>query len=137
MRHITLKREARERAAAPVRDALRERVGRCEVCGTPKMPNDLAVHEIANGPLRVKAIDKLFAVLVVCRLPNFRKQTDCHREVQEWPEPKQLALLYMRRSADYDLTAYLTLTNPRAMQRITQSEVDEQIQILLAGRATK
>jgi len=95
------------------------------------MPDELAGHEICNGPLRQRALDKEFAVLIVCRYPNFCKQTDCHREVQAWSEAKQLALLYLRRSDSYDLKAYLTLTNPRAPQRITQEEVDVEIRALL------
>lgn len=134
MRRVSKKRQRMNTAIKPFRDALRERVRRCEVCGCNREPHALAIHEIANGPLRSKALDKEYAVLVVCLNPNFQRQEDCHREVQEWSEARQLALLYLRRSASYDLKAYLELTNPRAPNRITQSEVDAEIEYLVETR---
>lgn len=110
--------KARERylAAKPIRDALRSEVGRCEISGATGVPLD--VHEICRGVHRSKALDKRFALLVVCR------QT--HEELgsaSKWPEAKQLAWLAERRLYDFDLRAYLELTSPRAPNRITLEEV--------------
>ena len=95
----------------------------------------LAGHEIANGPLRQKALDKRYAVLVVCRYPYFRTQRDCHRLVQNEPEAKQLARLWLSRPDDYDLVAYLELTRPNAPLRIEQWEVDRWVTVILEGEA--
>ena len=81
----------------------------------------LAVHEIASGVHRQKALDKPYAVLVLCWQCN----SGPFQNRAEWPEARQLALLARRRSKDFDLTAYLELTSPRAMQRITIAEVME------------
>jgi len=109
-----------------VRDALREEVGYCECCGHDpgrvkygRIGWVFHVHEIARGVNRLKALDKRFALLVVC--------FPCHDELgsrEEWPEARQLAALRKSRPHDYDLAAYLTLKNPKAPNAITQSEVD-------------
>lgn len=121
MKRMSDKARARYAEAKPVRDSLRESVGRCEVCGNmPYFGNVAAldVHEISRGVHRQKSLDKLFALLVVCRL--------CHDKLGDaghWPEAKQLALLAEKRLFDWDLRAYLELTNPRAPRRIEMSEV--------------
>lgn len=82
----------------------------------------LAVHEIARGPLRQKALDQLYAVLVVCGV--------CHERLgsrKKWPESKQLAVLKCSRPQDYDLEAYCRLVNENAPYRITEDEVDAYI----------
>jgi hypothetical protein len=79
----------------------------------------LAVHEIADGTHRQKALDKPFAVLVLCWECN----SGSFKDRREWSEAKQLALLARCRPKDFNLQAYLELTSPRAMQRITISEV--------------
>ena len=79
------------------------------------------MHEIANGPLREKALDKLFALLVVCAYCNCYELTNKGK----WPESRQLAVLKKKAPQNYDLHAYLMLTRPRALQRITQDEVDQ------------
>lgn len=79
----------------------------------------LDCHEIARGALRQKSLDKLFCLLCVCRR--------CHEELdsrKKWPEARQLAVLRHARPGDYDLVAYNELVNPRAPQRITETEVD-------------
>jgi hypothetical protein len=70
--------------------------------------------------LREKALDKLFALLVLCWWCNGDVVTD----KSEWPEARQLALLLAAAPEHYDLAAYLRLTNPRAPLRIEQYEVD-------------
>lgn len=116
MRRMSKKAQKRYREAKPVRDQLRQDVGRCEVCYMFRSVLD--VHEICRGPNRQKALDQRYALLLVCRL--------CHEELgsaAEWPEAKQLALLANRRLYDWDLRAYLELTNPRAPKRILIEEV--------------
>lgn len=112
--------KARERylAAKPIRDALRSEVGRCEISGATGLPLD--VHEICRGVNRSKALDKRFALLVVCRRS--------HEELGsagKWPEAKQLAILAERRLFDFNLKAYLELTSPNAPNRVTLEEVLE------------
>lgn len=116
MKRISDKARKRYKEAKPVRDVLRESVGRCEACGRSGCTLD--VHEIARGKHRQKALDRLFAILVLCRT--------CHEEFGSaaiWPESRQLALLAEKRLHDWDLDAYLKLTNPRAPRRIELHEV--------------
>lgn len=115
VRYKSNTRRKREAEAKPVRDKLRE-LGHCEICGSSR--GVLDVHEIARGVHRQAALDKPFALLLLCR--------KCHDEVgsaAKWPESRQLALLAQRRPKDFDLTAYLELTSPRAMRRIEIHEV--------------
>lgn len=102
------------------------------ICGaSPKRPHrryppdcsQLCCHEIANGPCRDKALDKPFAILVLCWHCNGHAVTN----KKEWPEARQLAVLKEKSPEDYDLAAYCDLINPRAPNRITQDEVDEWI----------
>ena len=121
MKRMSDKTRARFMEAKPVRDSLRESVGCCEVCDRPflndwTMPFD--VHEISRGVHRQKSLDKLFALLVVCRLCH-----DSLGDAGKWPEARQLALLAERRLHDWDLVAYLELTSPRAPRRIEIEEV--------------
>lgn len=98
----------------------------CEACGaSPRRPHAgpvdisrLCVHEIARGPLREKALDKAYAVLVVCWHCN-----GLMHDRTAWPEPAQLRLLRNSRPHDYDLVAYNALVNERAPNRITEDEV--------------
>ena len=123
MRARTAKTARREAEARPFRDALKERVGRCEVCLRPRMVDYLACHEVANGPLRQTCLDKAFGILVVDRYPDFKRQTDCHRIVQNESEARQLARLYIARPSDFDLVAFNRMVNERAPNRITLAEV--------------
>lgn len=79
----------------------------------------LAVHEIASGVYRQKALDKPYAVLVLCWYCN----SGPFQDRAEWPESRQLALLARRRPNNFDLAAYLELTSPRAIRRIEIAEV--------------
>jgi hypothetical protein len=81
----------------------------------------LAVHEIASGTHRQKALDKPYAVLVLCWECN----SGSFQDRAQWPESKQLALLARRRPKDFNLQAYLELTSPRALRRIGIEEVLE------------
>jgi hypothetical protein len=81
--------------------------------------SQLCCHEIANGPLRQKALDKPYAILVLCWWCNGYVVTN----KKEWPEPRQLATLLMESPEAFDLAAYNSLVNPRAPNRITMEEV--------------
>lgn len=86
----------------------------------------LDVHEISRGRHRQKALDKPFALLLLCRFP-------CHEEfgdAAKWPESRQLALLADRRLLDWDLVKYLEMTSPRAPRRIEIEEVAKHMTIL-------
>lgn len=134
MRYMSDRARERAEEAEPARVALRQ-LGVCEVCARRNLlPGDLAVHEIANGPLRQKALDLTYAVLVVCRHPDFRSQTDCHRTVQNEQEARQLARICVFRPWDYNLPAYLHLTRPAAPRRISEAEVSHEMARLLADQ---
>lgn len=112
------KRRKREAEARPFREALIKRVGECEGCECSQI-SKLCVHEIARGPHRQKALDKPYAVLVLCSACNLGPFND----KREWPEARQLAQLAKSRPLDFDLAAYLQLTSPKAPRRITIEEV--------------
>lgn len=119
MRAVSKKRQKLVREVKPIRDALREEAGCCDICGNSR--GTLDVHEIARGVHREACLGQRCALLVVCRR--------CHDEelgyASKWPEARQLALLAQKRPRDFDLTAYLQLTSPRAMRRIEIHEVFE------------
>lgn len=129
MRYRSRKTQERENQARPFRKQMVAAVGKCEICATspqkPKHPieelNRLCCHEIANGPDRLKALDKPYAILVLCWSCNGNKVTD----KSVWPEARQLALLKARRPKDFDLVAYNFLVNPRAPRRIEPHEIAE------------
>lgn len=117
----------RENGAKSFRDGLIASIGECEACGCSPSNRKgrmaemtkLAVHEIACGSHRQKALDKPYAVLVLCWQCN----SGPFHNRGEWPESRQLALLARSRPKDFNLTAYLELTSPRAMKRIEIHEV--------------
>jgi len=80
----------------------------------------LSVHEIARGTHRSKALDKRYAVLVVCwhchenRIDNGKEQ---------WPEARQLAVLKRSRPADFNLAAYNQLVG-YGPDRISEEDVE-------------
>lgn len=78
----------------------------------------LCCHEIACGPHRQKALDKPFALLVLCWGCNEYAVT----AKREWPEARQLAVLRARRPKDYDLPAYNALVG-YGPDRITEEDV--------------
>jgi hypothetical protein len=130
LRQRSSKTASVERAAADKRRSWRVQAGECMICGhsskhpNPKLPiglSKLVGHEISNGPLRQKSLDKPFCVLILCRYCNEHEVVNKRR----WPEARQLCVLQLRAPERYDLQAYLQHTNPRAMQRITQAEVDQ------------
>ena len=99
-----------------MRDKLRE-LGACEICGTTRGRFD--VHEICRGVHRAAALDKPFALLLVCR----RCHDDKLSSASEWPESRQLAALARSRPSEFSLADYIALTSPKAPRRIEIMEV--------------
>jgi len=128
MRRMSAKFRARAKEAKPVRDRLVARAGCCMICGaSQKRPkhhlaalNQLVCHEISNGPLRQKSLDKPFCILVLCAYCNQHEVEDKGK----WPQSRQLAVLKDKSPENYDLTSFNFLVNPNAPRRIEQHEVD-------------
>jgi len=79
----------------------------------------LYCHEIARGIHRQKALDKRYAILVVCPV--------CHDDLDNtaaWPEARQLAFLNLSRPDDLDIPAYNALVG-WGPHRITERDVEE------------
>lgn len=87
--------------------------------GKPAECSRLCCHEIANGTHRQKAIDKPYAILVLCWSCNSEVVTD----KSLWPETRQLALLKRKAPEDYDLEAYNAIVG-WGPDRITENDVD-------------
>ena len=126
LRRVSKKTAARFRACKPFRDRLIQEVGRCEICGhDPRRVRlgdiawTLSVHEIANGADRQKALDKRYAVLVVC----YRCHDERMNDGKTWPKARQLAALKRSRPQDYDLVAYRELVGLKP-SAITEADVD-------------
>lgn len=124
MNHLSPKRRQRESEARPVREQLVIDVGGCEWCCRPDRsfyPSiTLQVHELANGALRQEALDKPYAILVLC--------DDCHgtlhRMAKDDAQRAGLAILMRSRHEDYSLSSFLKLLCPNAPKRITDEEVE-------------
>lgn len=82
--------------------------------------SELCCHEIACGANRQRALDRPYAILVICSWCNLEVVTD----KRAWPEARQLATLQDCSPEHYDLVAYNALVNPAAPRRITQEDVD-------------
>jgi hypothetical protein len=120
MKKNSTKRAAENRVADKWRLALCQAIERCEYCGKRRPYNAICVHEILCGPLRRLAMDKEYAVLVVCAL-------ECHAKVALESDARQLARLYHSRGYDYDLEAFHAL---RKRVKPEQHEVDTEIERL-------
>jgi hypothetical protein len=130
MRRCSNRFLSRAEAAKPIREALVARRPECWVCGhsprwpwrdKPKECSQLCVHEILNGPLRQKCLDKVHSLLVTCWFCNSHELTN----KRKWPEARQLAVLLKCAPENYDLAAHNFLANPRAPNRITEADVAE------------
>lgn len=120
MRKRSLKRAKIDRAADKWRKVQIAKVGRCEWCGLPQKPKDLTIHEICGGCDRWRAQDKGFASLVVCR-----RAGSCHQAVQLMPKPRQLAILHIRRTEDFDLVAYNEIPNRQVCWKDVMEEIEK------------
>ncbi len=124
MRSMSAKTRKRIAECRPFRLKIREEVGRCEMCGIDPIQHRsggcLSVHEICRGAHRLKALDKRYAVLVLCSgCHNAR----IHNGPEKWPEARQLALLKRSRPQDMDLPAYNALVG-YGPNRITALDVE-------------
>jgi len=126
MRRISKKTAARYDECRDFRRELVAEVGHCELCqhDPERVPPgqirwSLQVHEIARGPLRQLAMDKRFAVLVLCFNCHFNR---IHGN-EHWPEARQLAVLKRSRPTDYNLKAYNELVG-YGPERITDADVE-------------
>lgn len=135
MRPFSKKRQSLNGRVRPIRQAMIAKAGECMLCGcneknpNRKLPLDcsrLTVHEICNGPMRSKALDKAFAVLVLCVHCN---EVMCDKS--KWSETMQLALLLVENPDDYDLPEYVQLTSPQAPNRILPEDVQPHVRLLL------
>lgn len=115
----------RKRDTHDMRWQLCVEVGKCEVCGVKKVAYRLCCHEIARGVSRLAALDKRYAILVVC--------AGCHEQVQNEPLVRQLARLYLSRQADLDCVKFNRLRR-RGPDAITTAEVMTEVDLLLRGR---
>src|SRR5574339_82749 len=93
-------------------------VDRCELC---EQRLSLAVHEVARGCDRRKALTTRCANLILCNAKQGIKPS-CHKIVETWPREKQLALLLLRRPHDFDLEAYYQIIGGR--RKPERSEID-------------
>ena len=131
MRQISKRRQQRIKETAPMRKALVEATGECMLCGcSPQHPahrlpalNQLCCHEILNGADRDKVLDEPSCLIVCCWWCN-QSELDCKGD---WPLARQLSVIKSKAPERYDLQRVLFLRNPRAMQFITEDEVDEWI----------
>lgn len=129
MKRISDKQWDRISESKPIRKTLIEKHGACMICGRgphkpwkslPMWASNLCCHEICCGKNRTRALDKPYAILVICGYCNQYIVVD----KKKWPEARQLAVL-QDKSDGYDLKAYNNLVNPNAPNRITQEEVDQ------------
>lgn len=126
MRRVSKKRRDRMDAVRGIREAYLETYGyRCVLCGS----GGVAVHEISDGPNRDRSLSEPYTWLCLCWTCNSVKMKDA----RQWPEAKQLALKYLVDTSSYDLKAYNKLVCEKAVNRITQAEVDVFIKELING----
>lgn len=128
LNRVSKKTRKLQAAAKPIRDELVAETGECMLCGTtPKKPrwpikehNQLCCHEILPGPLRQRVLDVPSCLLVVCWHCN----TGPLEDKAEWPLVRQLAVIKAKAPERYDLQEVLAIRNPRAMEFITEEDVD-------------
>lgn len=114
------------------RNELIEKTGECMLCGaSPRAPrhrlfeqNQLCCHEVLNGPLRDKVLDEPSCLIVACWYCN-QEELDAKGS---WPLARQLAVIKAKAPDRYDLQRVLELRNPKAMQYVTEEEVQEWVQ---------
>lgn len=106
------------------RNDLVDKVGRCECCLYEPRKRDrhvhLACHEILNGPLRAKTLDEPAALIVACWRCN-SGPLNCHGE---YPLARQLAIIKQIAPDRYDRERVLFIRNPKAIEYVTEEEVD-------------
>lgn len=131
LRQMSDKRRKRIEEVREFRENLILEVGTCEVCNGTSSLSSLCVHEISNGPLREKSLDKPFAVLVVCEYCNLYDLMD----KSLWPWDRQLAALKVVAPDRFDLHAFNQHIKdlPDRPDRFTEEDVDQHIETI-AGK---
>ncbi len=119
------RKAAKDKAERELRAHLKATVGHCELCGhDPERAHlrggvswSMEMHHIIRG----MRPNELCAVLWVC--------WRCHSERlhgrEKYTEARQLAVLLASRPDDFSLKLYNLLKNPKAPDRITESEVNQ------------
>lgn len=118
MRAVSNRRRKRIAETSDFRQEFRERVQLCEFCGAP----GTEIHEIANGASRSEALDKLYAILLLCE--------SCHEQLHKMDKAAALAVLQISRPFEYSLPKFWTLTFRRWP---TQQEVDQWLKRITKG----
>ena len=120
MRRISKNKAATTRKANQARAEFRREFSRCFACGlgANQVWPPCAVHEIASGPGRFKAIQERAAWLVLCG--------PCHARLhaENWTVAYQLALKFRNDPAFFDRRLVNTLRG-RAPDAVTEEEVNE------------
>lgn len=117
MKSRSTKTAARIAASDAGRMALRARIKGCEYCGVP----NFALHEIPRGGLRTYILDNPACILGLC-------DPGCHQLVARWEKPKQLALLWIVRQPDFNLTEY----NRWAIAKVHWDDVEPHVDGLIS-----
>lgn len=121
LKRASRKRAKRNREAAPVRQAMCELAGKCDMCCRETL--DLCAHEIPRANLRVDAFDKAYATLILC--------DGCHKHLHAepaiWTKAKQAGLLKIRRPEAFDLEAL----NGLLIARIDAEEIEIAVKAIL------
>ena len=111
MKAMSDKRRKLLDAGKAAREELRGRIKACEFCGKRRF----VLHEIPRAGVRSHVIGLPSCILGLC-------DPGCHERIGNgWPKAKQLALLRLRRPADFDLETY----NHWAVARVTEDDVAE------------
>ncbi len=118
MRSMSAKTRKRFDECREFRKALLFEIGVCELCGSRSFPH---LHEIARGQARLRALDKRFALLLLCHSCHMER---IHNGPEKWPEARQLALLKRNRPKDLDLEAYNKLVG-YGPKRITMEDLEK------------
>ena len=102
-------------AITETRRSFVEEFGFCFGCG---QAGQLAVHEMACGSHRERALDQRYAWLCACWVCNSEEFTNYER----WPLERQLALKWIHDRKHFELRSFNELRG-RAPDAITMSEV--------------
>jgi NAD-dependent dihydropyrimidine dehydrogenase PreA subunit len=119
---VSDKRRKRNAEVRDFRQGLKEEIGRCEICMQVK---PLDCHEITRGSYaRQRALDQRACILVLCR--------DCHNAIDQWPLTwtiaRQVALLKLRRAADFSLSD----VNALLTRKLDAADIERESAILQA-----
>lgn len=114
LKNASTKRRKRNAEVRDFRQSFVLEVGACELCEVPGTCLD--IHEISGGAFRSASLDQRYAILALCR--------GCHQHIETepklWSVARQIALLKLRREADFDLAAI----NKLLIRQVDEEEVE-------------